>query len=247
MSIPSAIQFLKNMDEQKELDEIINDFESLLIHSNFEYYAIFGKTEAGDHLPKQALAGHLPEGWSENYAKKKYAAVDPVLRFLGVATNGFRWSETLTVFKNDPNYRKMGRIITDAKQHGMEDGYTFPVHGRGGLVGFLSIAGKEKALSMTEIALMDAVAKRFLSKLQKVMGIVPMGAEANLAEGVAITRRELETLKYIAEGMTSNEISKLMDISSHTVDWYMNGLQEKLNARNRQHTVAIAFRNGLIS
>ena len=47
--------------------------------------------------------------------------------------------------------------------------------------------------------------------------------------------------------MTSNEMGATLGMSAHTVDWYMNGIQEKLHARNRHHVVAIAFRLGLIS
>jgi LuxR family transcriptional regulator len=56
----------------------------------------------------------------------------------------------------------------------------------------------------------------------------------------------MEVLNHLADGMTSIEISRLLMISNHTVDWYMNSIQDKLKARNRQHIVAIAFRNGLI-
>ena len=47
--------------------------------------------------------------------------------------------------------------------------------------------------------------------------------------------------------MTSNEMGATLGLSAHTVDWYMNGNQDKLNAKNRHHVVAIAFRLGLIS
>ena len=64
---------------------------------------------------------------------------------------------------------------------------------------------------------------------------------------VELTRREMEALSLLAEGMTSPDIGRVLGISSHTVDWYMNGIQEKLGARNRHHAIAIAFRLGLIS
>jgi LuxR family transcriptional regulator, quorum-sensing system regulator SdiA len=57
----------------------------------------------------------------------------------------------------------------------------------------------------------------------------------------------LEILHFLTDGLTSNEIGKVLNLSNHTVDWYMNGLQEKLQARNRQHAVALAFRQGLVS
>ena len=57
----------------------------------------------------------------------------------------------------------------------------------------------------------------------------------------------MEALGFLADGMTSNEIAAVLDISNHTVDWYMNAVQVKLKAKNRHHAVAIAFRHGLIS
>ena len=75
------------------------------------------------------------------------------------------------------------------------------------------------------------------------------GAEPQLSADPAIhlTRREMEVLNFLADGMTSPEIARVLSISNHTVDWYMNGIQEKLKARNRQHAVALSFRLGLIS
>jgi LuxR family transcriptional regulator len=62
-----------------------------------------------------------------------------------------------------------------------------------------------------------------------------------------LTHREMEALGCLSDGLTSPEIAGVLDISNHTVDWYMNGIQQKLQAKNRHHTVAIAFRLGLIS
>lgn len=70
--------------------------------------------------------------------------------------------------------------------------------------------------------------------------------ERGLEVDIQMTRREMEILNYLAEGLTSMEISKLLKISNHTVDWYMNGIQDKMKAKNRQNIVALAFRYGLI-
>lgn len=57
----------------------------------------------------------------------------------------------------------------------------------------------------------------------------------------------MQALNNLAEGRTSPEIASILDVSANTVDWYVNSLQTKLKARNRNHAVAIAFRQGLIS
>lgn len=243
----SITQFLRVLEDHAERAEILSEFESLLVHLNFEFYGIFGKLELGtDHL-KGAIAGHWPKDWIETYSKKKFAAVDPTFRYLTVSSQGYRWANTLKFFAKDPNHRKMARMMAEAARFGIEDGYTFPVFGRSGLTGFLCVAGQVQSFSETEIALLDAVSKKILEKLQALKKPDVRDSDIGTQNTTSITRRELQTLKYIAEGMTSNDISKLMEISNHTVDWYMNGLQEKLNARNRQHAVAIALRTGLIS
>jgi len=57
----------------------------------------------------------------------------------------------------------------------------------------------------------------------------------------------MEVLSLLADGMTSNEIARELQISSHTVDWYINVIQEKFGAKNRQHVIAMAFRLGLVN
>lgn len=247
MRTRAIFQTLMALDECEEKSEILAEFESLLVHLNFEYYGVFGKVDIGSSHLNQSLAGYWPTDWLHTFTEKKHYAADPSLRYLSVSTGGFRWSEALQFFAKDPNYRKMARVLADAERFGLLDGYTFPVFGRSGLAGFLSVSGRTQDMSTAEVTLFESLAKKLLFKLQDLnRRNVPIPAQQP-ESGIAVTRRELEALKYIAEGMTSNEISKIMEISSHTVDWYLNGLQTKLDARNRQHAVAIAFRTGLIS
>ena len=101
-------------------------------------------------------------------------------------------------------------------------------------------------LESVEIGLFDSIARRLYWKLIHIAE-PDLAARLSSIADVELTRREMEALSLLAEGMTSPEIGRVLGISSHTVDWYMNGIQEKLAARNRHHAVAIAFRLGLVS
>ncbi len=91
------------------------------------------------------------------------------------------------------------------------------------------------------------IAKRLFWKLLELTDPEIMAELVSRVE-VQMTRREMEALHYLADGMTSNDIGKVLDISSpHGPTGTMNGIQEKLKAKNRHHVVAIAFRLGLIS
>jgi DNA-binding NarL/FixJ family response regulator len=61
-----------------------------------------------------------------------------------------------------------------------------------------------------------------------------------------LTPRELEVVKLIAEGMTSDEIARELFISKKTVDRHRANVLEKLGMRNRVELTRYAIRRGLV-
>ena len=61
-----------------------------------------------------------------------------------------------------------------------------------------------------------------------------------------LTPRELEVVKLIAEGLTSDEVAEELSISSKTVDRHRANLLEKLGMRNRVELTRYAIRRGLV-
>jgi DNA-binding NarL/FixJ family response regulator len=62
-----------------------------------------------------------------------------------------------------------------------------------------------------------------------------------------LTPRELEVLKLVAEGHTSDEIADLLVISRKTVDRHRANMLEKLGMRDRVQLTRYAIRRGLIA
>ncbi|MCY0092568.1 helix-turn-helix transcriptional regulator [Hoeflea ulvae] len=247
MGIDAVLQFLENESNGAEdaaalrarLNEII---ETL----GFDFFTLIRQPGPESDADDVVLAGQWPKGWPELYVKRKYAVIDPIVRYLGHSQRGYRWREPLQAFQDDPHRKRMERMMVDARRHGLEDGYVFPIHGRRGLVGVLTVAGREIDLTPAQMAMMDALAKKVFWELLEALD--PSAHERiSRPVGVQMTRREMETLEYLGYGMTSNEMGATLGLSAHTVDWYMNGIQEKLHAKNRHHVVAIAFRLGLIA
>ncbi|WP_234187542.1 LuxR family transcriptional regulator [Shinella sp. NM-101] len=246
MKINLLVQFLALIDELRGRDETTAEFERLLALYGFDYYGLIKALRPVEGPENLLLAGHWPVGWPETYLRKRYMHVDPTVRYLGYAQAGFRWRDTLGAFRASPHRKRMERMMVDARHNGLEDGYMFPVHGRRGLIGSLSLGGRPVDLEGVEVALFEGIARRLYWKL--VQAADPdTAARLSAVVDVELTRREMEALSLLAEGMTSHDIGRVLGISSHTVDWYMNGIQEKLGARNRHHAIAIAFRLGLVS
>ena len=246
MKINLLVQFLALIDELRGREETAAEFERLIALYGFEYYWLNRSPRPVESAEKLLLAGRWPEGWPETYLRKSYMQVDPTVRYLGHAQAGFRWRDTLTAFRTSPHRKRMERMMVDARQNGLEDGYLFPIHGRRGLLGSLSLGGRPVELERAEMALFDSIARRLYWKLIHAADPEEAGRLSAIVD-IELTRREMEALTLLAQGMTSHDIGRVLGISNHTVDWYMNGIQEKLDARNRHHAIAIAFRLGLVS
>ncbi len=71
----------------------------------------------------------------------------------------------------------------------------------------------------------------------------PLDAEPISEE---LTRRELEVLQLLAEGLPNKAIARQLSISEHTVKFHVNAILGKLGAQSRTEAVVRATRLGLL-
>ena len=72
------------------------------------------------------------------------------------------------------------------------------------------------------------------------MGGLPSGA-------TALTRRQLQILKLMAQGMQNKDIATELDTLEGTVKVHVRNILQKLGVNNRTHAVVKAIRTGLVS
>ena len=78
---------------------------------------------------------------------------------------------------------------------------------------------------------------------------VPLEIATGLAEHLgdeALSERELEVLAQVAAGHRNREIGTKLFIAEETVKAHMRHIMDKLNAKDRTQSVAIALRRGII-
>ncbi len=61
-----------------------------------------------------------------------------------------------------------------------------------------------------------------------------------------LTKREIEVIKLIAEGLTSQDIADKLFISSRTVDTHRRNLLQKLNVKNTAELIKFAIKHNIV-
>jgi DNA-binding CsgD family transcriptional regulator len=74
----------------------------------------------------------------------------------------------------------------------------------------------------------------------------PMAAALEAEEGTALTAREREVFRLMAEGLVNRRIAAELGISSHTVKYHVASVLTKLGAHTRAEAVSRGLREGLL-
>ncbi len=63
----------------------------------------------------------------------------------------------------------------------------------------------------------------------------------------SLTEREIEILKFIADGLSNKEIGEKLFISHRTVDTHRTNLMKKLDVNNIAGLIRYALKNGFVN
>ncbi len=95
--------------------------------------------------------------------------------------------------------------------------------------------------------------ERFLcGKITSVLTAVPEIAESKAliktygCDGFNVTEREVEIIKYIAEGLSNKQIADKLNLSTHTVNTHRKNIMNKLDVNNTAGIVMYAVKNQLL-
>ncbi len=81
--------------------------------------------------------------------------------------------------------------------------------------------------------------------LQPLLAASPSATADALIED--LTRRELDVLALLADGLANKQMARALDISEHTVKFHIASIYAKLGVNNRAEAVRAAARRGLIT
>src|ERR1700760_2424046 len=191
---------------------------------------------ADGRFAQTIFANSMPEGWTENYARRGYAAEDPLSDRTRRETRPIYW----TAHDWDDSATSLQRQWRDDNiAASIAVGYAIPDRSSGDLK-VISLAGESSDLHPLDLKTLHFAGIEALNRMQE-LGIKPPEATKP-----PLSRRERECLKWIAAGKTDWEIGAILALSEKTVNVYVERAQRKLGVQTRTQTIVHALRAGFI-
>ncbi|MFK7752534.1 MAG: autoinducer binding domain-containing protein [Sedimentitalea sp.] len=196
----------------------------------------------GSKREDEVFLTNYEDNWCERYMRKCYKHYDPVIVKSNASRLPFFWDQKSFLSP----YRKIQRrVFYEARAFRISSGYSIPVRGPKDDMGVFSI------VSSHDSDLVDAVRAQgndiLITAMQAHDRAMILCAEADGTDTLPdLSARELECLKWTAEGKTSDEVGDIIALSSATVNYHINKAITKLAAANRHHAAIIAIRKNLI-
>lgn len=142
----------------------------------------------------------------------------------------------------DPNYAyECPEAMADLwRRYSIEMGIVFPLNSVDSTRFYVRYDGVRSDLSQQEINELSMITIHAFDLFDRLR-------RAELATPATLSARELEVVRWTAQGKTSVEIGQILSLSDHTVNAYMTNAIRKLDCVNRTQLVAKAIRLKLIT
>jgi DNA-binding NarL/FixJ family response regulator len=101
-----------------------------------------------------------------------------------------------------------------------------------------------RVVAAGEALLAPAVTRRLIDEFARLR---PSAAAASAAELTALTPRETQVLRLIAEGLSNPEIAARLVVTEETVKSHVSRVLSKLGLRDRTQAVVTAYESGLVT
>jgi DNA-binding NarL/FixJ family response regulator len=138
------------------------------------------------------------------------------------------------------NHKKIKVLVLSMMDH---PGYLKQMLEAGAEGYVLKSAGKEELLMAIKTVFMG---KTFISPEVSQKAAAADSKELESKKLVKLTKRELQVLELLAEGLTNKEIAEKIYLSKRTVETHRKNLIDKTNSKNSSALIRYAIVNGII-
>ncbi|QXF31994.1 transcriptional regulator [Photorhabdus luminescens] len=181
------------------------------------------------------------ESWRALYIEKKYWMIDPVLNFRPVPPSFSK------IWDLDFFSKSNGQELWYVNQkYGFRSGITFGLPAFSGTYGIFSVAGKEGPIDNETMYKCSGEILGVYIRIIRYLTSHTKYLQSFYIDNTSFSHRELEVLRYTADGMTSIEIASTICVTKSTVDFHLMNIVKKLDCKNKFQAIAKAALLGYI-
>ena len=188
--------------------------------------------------PKTVILSNFCSEWQTRYISEGYLKTDPTV------LHGCRSQAPL--IWNDQLFDVTPHMWDEAQSFGQRVWWVQSSLDALGVGGMLARSRSADTLSATELASKE-VKMRWLVNISHLSLSRIYTDKLVKQTQQALTPREIEVLKWTADGKTSSEVSGILAVSEHTVNFHIKNAVAKLKTANKTAAVVRAAMLGLLN
>lgn len=182
-----------------------------------------------------AVISSYPMEWTDHYLKQHYERLDPVIQAAQLGIEPFEWGRDGT---GHPLTVTQKTLLDEASTFGIRCGFTIPIHDGRGPIAAVTFASDARQQNFQET----------ISANRRVLQLMAIDLHAHirrklwlepLVNGVRLSPRELECLRWAAQGKSAWDIATILGIAERTVVFHFENAKQKLNVRSLRQAIAI--------
>ncbi len=213
-------------------EERFNRVDAEIQALGFDFFAYACRRPVPFSQKNINISGSYPAEWLERYNDRGYGAVDPSIaraRDVGLAV----WSEHKDLLRSE--------VLEEARAWDVNVGATFMMRGRDQSLHVLGVARESEPISPSEAFVLKLKLRCISELFEEYCKEVQAGPPA-----ISLTEREVEILRWIADGKCSKSISEILSLSEHTVNFHVKSVQRKFGSSNRTLAATYAAAMGVL-
>jgi DNA-binding CsgD family transcriptional regulator len=217
--------------------EVFRRLEEAVIALGFEHVAYGFQSPLPFSRPRITLLNNYPRSWQERYAQAGYLQVDPTVAHGRRSQEPIIWADQ--VFADTQSF------WDEARAHGLRVGWAQSSLDGLGAGGMLTLSRSCQSLTPQEL---DAKQQKMRWLVQVAHLAFSRLLRCNPTKGShTLSDRELEVLKWSADGKSAQDIADILRVSKNTVDFHIKNSVTKLQVPNKTAAVVHAALLGLLN
>lgn len=217
--------------------DLFQRFTVLAQGLGFDYCAYGIRMPLPISAPRTEMFNNYPATWQACYRDQNYLLIDPTIVRGSRSTMPFVWSDEL--------FAPARHLQEDARAYGLVYGWAQSCRDVKGASGMLTLSRSREDLSDSELRAKTPEMSWLAQTVHYGMARCLTARLLPEAE-VMLSSREVEVLRWTAEGKTSSEVADILRIAERTVNFHINNAVAKLKANNKTAAAIRAAVLGLL-